>query len=473
MPRTKIICTIGPATDKPEDIRDLIRNGMSIARLNFSHGTHENHKKKIDSIRQISAELDRPVAILQDLCGPKIRVGEIPEPGMTLKPGQSLTLTTESTKKGCEACVPVSYPRLGQDVQVGDRILLADGLMELLVEWTGASEIRCRVITGGQLTSHKGINLPDSSVSAAAVTEKDVADLLFGLANGVDYVALSFVRTAEDIEALKGIIRKEKRDVPVIAKIEKHEALSNIDAIMAAADGIMVARGDLGVEIPLENVPNIQKMLVKKANEAGKPVIIATQMLRSMVSAPRPTRAEAADVANAVFEGADAVMLSEETATGEFPSQAVSFMARIARSAEENFPHERYLKMVPKREISASVAHAACVLADHLDASAIIGTTRSGATARNISRFRPRPRLIALSTEEQTVRRLALYWGCTPRLVTNAVDMHAMMEEATRAAMATGLVSQGELVVITAGQPEYVEGTTNVLKVNRLGSDVL
>jgi pyruvate kinase len=345
--------------------------------------------------------------------------------------------------------------------------------MELLVEWTGTSEIRCRVITGGQLTSHKGINLPDSSVSAAAVTEKDVADLLFGLANGVDYVALSFVRTAEDIEALKGIIRKEKRDVPVIAKIEKHEALSNIDAIMAAADGIMVARGDLGVEIPPENVPNIQKMLVKKANEAGKPVIIATQMLRSMVTAPRPTRAEAADVANAVFEGADAVMLSEETATGEFPSQAVSFMARIARSAEENFPHERYLKMVPKREISASVAHAACVLADHLDASAIIATTRSGATARNISRFRPRPRLIALSTEEQTVRRLALYWGCTPRLVTNAVDMHAMMEEATRAAIATGLVSQGELVVITAGQPDYVEGTTNILKVNRLGSDAL
>jgi pyruvate kinase len=473
MPRTKIICTIGPATDKPEDIRDLIQNGMSIARLNFSHGTHENHKEKIDSIRQISAELDRPVAILQDLCGPKIRVGEIPEPGLTLKPGQSLTLTTGSTKKGCEACVPVSYPRLGQDVQVGDRILLADGLMELLVEWTGTSEIRCRVITGGQLTSHKGINLPDSSVSAAAVTEKDVADLLFGLANGVDYVALSFVRTAEDIEALKGIIRKEKRDVPVIAKIEKHEALSNIDAIMAAADGIMVARGDLGVEIPPENVPNIQKMLVKKANEAGKPVIIATQMLRSMVTAPRPTRAEAADVANAVFEGADAVMLSEETATGEFPSQAVSFMARIARSAEENFPHERYLKMVPKREISASVAHAACVLADHLDASAIIATTRSGATARNISRFRPRPRLIALSTEEQTVRRLALYWGCTPRLVTNAVDMHAMMEEATRAAIATGLVSQGELVVITAGQPDYVEGTTNILKVNRLGSDAL
>jgi pyruvate kinase len=413
------------------------------------------------------------VAILQDLCGPKIRVGEIAEPGIRLEPGQSLTLTTGCPDAGCDACIPVSYPRLAQDVRVGDRILLADGIMELQVEWIGEAEIRCRVIIGGQLTSHKGINLPDSSVSVSALTEKDVADLLFGLANGVDYVALSFVRTAEDIEALKRIIRREKKDVPVIAKIEKHEALTNIDAIMAVADAIMVARGDLGVEIPPEHVPNIQKMLVKKANEVGKPVIIATQMLRSMVTAPRPTRAEAADVANAVFEGADAVMLSEETATGQFPSQAVSFMARIAKSAEETFDHERYLKMIPKKEISASVAHAACVLADHLDASAIIATTRSGATARNISRFRPRPRLIALSTEEEAVRRLALYWGCTPRLVAKAVDTDTMMETATQAAMATGLVSRGDLVVITSGQPGYVEGTTNDLKVNRLGYDVL
>lgn len=472
IPKTKIICTIGPATETPEAIKHLVLNGMSVARLNFSHGTHDDHKKKIDIIRDISRELKRPVAILQDLCGPKIRVGDIPEPGIRLEPGQTLILTTQAVE-GDPARVFVSYPDLPRDVRLGDRIMLADGLMDLMVERTGSTDIHCRVVTGGLLTSHKGINLPDGSIRTASLTPKDEVDLLFGLASGVDYVALSFVRTAEEINTVKRIIRQENHEVPVIAKIEKHEALNNIDSIMAAADGIMVARGDLGVEIPPENVPNIQKMLVKRANAVGKPVIIATQMLRSMVNSPRPTRAEAADVANAVFEGADAVMLSEETATGAFPDQAVAFMARIAESAEKNFSHERYLQMVPTREVSASVAHAACVLADHLGAAAIIATTRSGSTAKNISRFRPQPKLIVLSPELETVRRLALYWGCIPRLVPRSSDTDEMIDTATDVALKTGQVNKGELVVITAGQPEYVKGTTNILRVNRLGLDTL
>lgn len=466
-PKTKIICTIGPSSGSPEIIRQLILAGMNVARLNFSHGTHAEHLKKIEIIRVISEELNKPVAILQDLCGPKIRVGNIREPGIRLEPGQQFILTS-SIIDGDENRVSVSYPALPQEVKANDRILLADGMMELIVKHSTPTDIFCEVITGGILSSHKGINLPTGTIQADSLTEKDKDDLLFGLEHDVDFVALSFVRSAKDILNAKQIITSQGKDTPIIAKIEKHEAIDNIDAIIAESDGIMVARGDLGVEIPLENVPGIQKMLVKKACLAGKPVIIATQMLRSMVNSPRPTRAEATDVANAVLDGTDAVMLSEETANGDFPIEAVRFMVRIAESAEADFPHNRYLELVPAKDISESVSHASCVLADHLDAAAIVATTRSGFTAMQISRFRPRPKLIALSPEKRTIRRLSLYWGCIPGFVPVPGNTDEHIEQTVLSAIGTGMVSSGDLVVITTGHPLWAAGTTNMMRVKRL-----
>jgi pyruvate kinase len=323
-------------------------------------------------------------------------------------------------------------------------------------------------MTGGILTSHKGVNLPTASIQAEALTTKDREDLLFGLKHDVDFVALSFVRTADDVQAIKSIIATQKRPTPVIAKVEKHEALEHMDAIVAVADGIMVARGDLGVEIPLENVPRIQKQLIRKANRSGKAVIIATQMLRSMVDSPRPTRAEAADVANGVLDGADAVMLSEETASGGYPVAAVRYMAKIIQAAEIGYPHTKYLEVTPSRNISESVAAAACRLAESLDAAAIVATTRSGQTARHISRFRPRSRLIALSPSAKAVRRLAACWGCRPCHLGLSEDTDEMIENAADSALKTGFVKAGDLVVITAGRPLYAAGTTNMLWVRRL-----
>jgi pyruvate kinase len=464
---TKIVCTIGPASESIEIIRALVKNGMDVARLNFSHGSHLEHRKKIQVIRSVSKELDHPVAILQDLAGPKIRVGEVPKPGIRLEVGQDFTLTT-SNVRGTHERVPVSYASLPDEVEPGDRILLSDGSIELVVHKKTSSEVSCEVVTGGLLTSHKGLNLPTSTIRAAAFTDVDRKDLIFGLEHGVDLVAQSFVRTAEDVLEVKEFIRRRKGDTPVIAKIERHEALDSIDEIIEAADGIMVARGDLGVEIPLEDVPVIQKMLIRKANATGKPVITATQMLRSMVNAPRPTRAEATDVANAVLDGTDAVMLSEETATGAYPVEAVQFMARIIRSAENSFSHETYLQLMPKKEIPDSVAHAACVLANHLDASAIVAPTRSGKTAMYISRFRPQQPIIALSPDANVVRRLTLFWGCLPRSVPEPSDTDDMIENSARHALKTGYVSRDDLVIVTAGHPVGVAGSTNMVRVKRL-----
>lgn len=464
---TKIVCTIGPASESSETIRGLIRNGMTMARLNFSHGSRREHKEKILRIRNVSNELNQPVSILQDLAGPKIRVGDVPKPGVKLAAGQPFILSTQRVE-GSEKRVSVSYPNLPHEVKAGDRILLADGAMELTVKRTTDSEIYCEVITGGVLTSRKGINLPTGTLKTPSLTDKDREDLLFGLENEIDYVALSFVRRAEDILEAKELIRQGKRDIPVIAKIEKHEAIDHIDEIVEASDGIMVARGDLGVEIPLEKVPTIQKMLIHKANAVGKPVITATQMLHSMVESPRPTRAEATDVANAVLDGTDAVMLSEETATGAYPVRAVEYMARIVRNAEKAFPHNEYLRLIPKKEVSDSVAHATCSLADHLDASVIVCPTQSGQTAAYISRFRPRQPIIALSPNETTVRRLTLFWGCHPRLMSSPKDTDDMIESVLRSALDTGYVSKGDLVVITSGHPVWVPGTTNVVRVQRI-----
>ncbi len=467
MPSTKIVCTIGPASESEDAIKDLIEGGMNVARLNFSHGSHEDHREKIRTIRSVSAGLGRPVAVLQDLCGPRIRIGAIPESGIILKIGQRFVLTNQVVAGSVDR-VSVNYPNLPSEVDPGDRVLLADGLLELVVKTTSESEIICEVVKGGRLTSGKGINLPSGTITAPSLTEKDRQDLLFGLEHDVDYIALSFVRSADDIAAVKDIIKNQGKDVPVIAKIEKHEALVAIDAIIDAADGIMVARGDLGVEIPLENVPNIQKMLIRKANRSGKPVIIATQMLRSMVDSPRPTRAEAADVANGVLDGADAVMLSEETAIGAYPQEAVRYMQRIIASAERDYPHDKYLNVMAKRSVGESVAYAACILVAQLEAAAIVATTRSGATAAHISRFRPAPKIIALSPDVRSIRRLALYWGCFPYHLSIEEDTDEMIEKAADAALESGLVSEGERVVITAGRPVWVEGTTNMLWVKKL-----
>jgi len=440
---------------------------MNVARLNFSHGSHEEHKEKIDLIRKISDRLGKPVAILQDLCGPRIRVGHIPEPGIRINPGDHFILTSEPVD-GDQTRVSVSYANLPSEVNPSDKILLADGTLELVVEKTSDTEIHCKVINGGTLTSFKGINLPTGTIKAAALTEKDRKDLLFGLAHDVDFVALSFVRSADDIIEVKEIIKSEKKTTPVIAKIEKHEALENIDEIIEVSDGIMVARGDLGVEIQIENVPGIQKMLVNKTTAQGRPVIIATQMLRTMVHAPWPTRAEASDVANAVLEGADAVMLSEESAVGEYPVEAVRFMKRIIESAEKDFSHEQYLNCLPSKKVPDSVAYVSCVLADHLDAKAIVPTTRSGFTAIQVSRFRPRPMILALSPDKSTVRRLSLYWGCIPILVPDTRELDEMLEKTAAFALETGKVSKGDLIIITAGYPIWAAGTTKMLKVKEL-----
>jgi pyruvate kinase len=391
----------------------------------------------------------------------------VPEPGIRLEPGQAFSLTSQNVQ-GSGKGVSISYSKLPEEVKEGDPILLADGFIELVVKGVSREEIFCEVVTGGHLTSHKGLNLPTRSIQAPSLTEKDREDLLFVLDNDVDYIAQSFVRTAEEVASVKEIIQANEKDTPVIAKIEKHEAIDHIEEIIEVADGIMVARGDLGVEIPLEEVPIVQKMLIERANASGKPVITATQMLRSMVDSPRPTRAEATDVANAVLDGTDAVMLSEETAMGGYPVKALQFMTRIVKTAESHFPHARYLRVQPKKAVSQSVAYAACVLANHLDARAVIAPTQSGQTARHISRFRPRQPVIALSANERTVRRLTLCRGCQPRLVTDPMDTDDMIESAARSALETGLVSKGDLAVITAGHPVGAAGSTNMVRVKTL-----
>lgn len=464
MPKTKIVCTIGPASSSREVITDMIRSGMNAARLNFSHGTHEEHRQKIQMIREVSAELKQPVAILQDLCGPKIRVGRIPGDGIRLETGAEVILTSEPVI-GTPERISVSYDNLPREVKVFDRILLADGMLELSVRATNETEIFCEVINGGILTSHKGVNLPSGSIGIASLTDKDETDLLFGLQQEVDYVALSFVRQAEDILRVKRIIASQGCDTPVIAKIEKHEAIQNIESIIEVSDGVMVARGDLGVEIPLEQVPIIQKSLVRKANRAGKPVIIATQMLRSMVNAPRPTRAETADVANAVLDGADAIMLSEETASGDYPVASVHYMYQIAGYTEKDFHHERYMQLQPGNSIPESVAYSSCVLANQLNAAAIVAPTKSGLTAVNISRFKPRTKVVALSPEPRIVRRLCLYWGCVPGLIEVTRDTDGMIENSALRALEMKQVRAGDVVVITAGHPVWVAGTTNMVKV--------
>jgi len=466
MRKTKIVCTIGPATNSEEKIKELILAGMNVARLNFSHGEKKDHKETFNKIMKISEELKRPVAILQDLSGPKIRTGKVADPGISLIEGEEFILTTDDII-GEGNRVSVTYKTLPDEVKSGERILLADGVMELEVISVNKNDVICKVIIGGILTSSKGINLPGTSLKAPALTAKDRKDLEFGLSLDVDFVALSFVRKPEDIEGIKTLIKSYGKDTPVIAKIEKYEAVKAIDSIITATDGLMVARGDLGVEIPLEQVPIVQKMIVNKAVKAGKPVIIATQMLSSMVNSPRPTRAEATDIANAVLDGTDALMLSEETATGNHPIEAVKYMRKIADNAEDNFTYPDF-KTYPHAAASESVPYAACVIASYMKAAAIVAPTKSGYTASQISRFRPKSKIIALSPLKKTIRKLCLYWGCVPSFICDPKDTDEMLEKGGEAALASGHVKKGDTIIITAGHPVWVTGSTNMLKVKQL-----
>jgi pyruvate kinase len=463
--KTKIVCTIGPASESPQILEALIRTGMNVARLNFSHGTHEEHLRKIQTIRQISERLKQPVAILQDLGGPKIRIGLIKEGGIELKRGKEFFLTNEMVV-GDERRVFVTYPTLPKEVKPGDRILLADGTIELQVLESDGKNIRCQVIVGGILTSHKGMNFPTRTPLASAFTEKDHKDLFFGIQHGVDLVGLSYIQRAADIDGVKRILKKESVDIPVIAKIERKEALENIDEIILASDGIMVARGDLGMETPIEKIPNVQKKLIRKANVSGKPVITATQMLRSMVDHTQPTRAEVTDVVNAIYDGTDAIMLSEETASGQFPVEAFQMMAKIAQSAEE-VPHPLFLKreMDEKMNLQQAISQTASLLAEEVGAKVIITPTESGSTARWVSKLRPRQPILALSRHLSTVRRLNLCWGVYPVLVSDWKDTDEMLERSKKMPKELGMASRGERIVIIAGVPISIPGTTNLIKV--------
>jgi len=466
--QTKIVCTIGPATDSPDMIPRLVEAGMNVARLNFSHGTHEWHARVVSSIREISAELSTPVAILQDLSGPKIRTGAIASSSATvLSSGSTFTLVGEEVP-GDERRVSVAhFGALAEKLRPGNGIFLADGSIQLKVVDVDGAGIRCEVVIGGELRSRQGINVPDVSLDVPAVTEKDLADLDFGMDEGVDFVALSFVRRASDLMPVRDAIQRKGLDTPVIAKIEKHEALDNIDEIMDMADGVMIARGDLGIEIPLEQVPVMQKMIINKAGIKGKPVITATQMLESMIENARPTRAEVTDVANAIFDGTDAVMLSGETAIGKYPIRAVEMMDRIARSTEEVLPYEEILRQRRasiEHTIPDAISHAACYTALDIDAKAIICCTQSGYTARMVAKYRPRPMIIAVTPLETTFRRLALSWGVSPLKISHTENTDDMMEKAKAAAKEAGMVATGDAVVITAGVPIGVPGKTNIIK---------
>ncbi len=468
MRRTKIVCTIGPASRSPETLEQLIRAGMDVARLNFSHGTQAEHLEVITAVRRIAGGLGRSVAILQDLAGLKIRIGELASGTVTLEPGAPFILTTRQVP-GSRQEVSVPYPHLIKDVQPGDTLLLSDGNVELEVIRTTEEDVHCQVITGGTLASRKGIHLPSRSITAAAFTDKDRDDLAFGLRYGVDYVALSFVRTAADVLEARSMIRDHGSTMPLIAKIETQPALTNIDEIIDSVDGVMVARGDLGVASPLATVPRLQKMLIGKANRAGKPVITATQMLRSMQDSPRPTRAEVTDVANAVLDGTDAVMLSEETAIGRFPLEAVTMMAAIASDAESSFPFDAWIhRFETSGPLPEAVARAACTMAADIDAAAIVTYTQSGDTARRVAQYRPRAPIIAPTPRVENYRRMALVWGVTPLLNQSQPTTDRLIDGALGAALAAACVQRGDTVLITAGVPVGCPGTTNLIKVETL-----
>ncbi len=464
--KTKIVATIGPATAYPEKIKSLIRAGVNVFRLNFSHGDHEFHGQVIDFIREIEASENCCVGILQDLSGPKIRLGYLPEEEILLETGSTVFLVPSSTSKSRDV-LPIDYEYLLDDVSEGDRILVSDGTIELVVTKKADSKLVATVVVGGTVRSHKGVNLPSGGFKLKAFTEKDEADLDFGLKKGIDFVAMSFVRHEKDvIPVLERINSSENRPF-LIAKIEKPQAVERLNSILEVVDGVMVARGDLGVEMSLEKIPISQKMIIRSAISKAKPVITATQMLRSMTTNPRPTRAETTDVANAIFDGTDALMLSEETATGRYPVETVMAMDKIAREAEKHLDEffrrpEAHLHM---NSIEEAIGWSAWMLANELQTVAIVASTDLGTTARLVSRFRPRTPIIAITHKISTYRQLSLSWGVVPVLTGKFKDTDDMFSVARKMVEDTGIARKGDNIVITAGVPVGVSGTTNVVKV--------
>jgi pyruvate kinase len=466
--RTKIVATIGPATSSPEMLKAIIEAGATTLRLNFSHGSHADHQRNIRLIRQTAFELNRPVGILQDLQGPKIRLGKFENGSVVVAKGDRFTLTNRPVV-GTQELSCVTYDYLAEEVPTGARILLDDGRVEMLVEDINQEkgDLHCRVTVGGVLSNNKGVNFPGVYLSVKAMTDKDREDLMFGLDQGVDWVALSFVRNPQDMIEIKELISSTGKQVPVIAKIEKHEAIEQMEAVLALCDGVMVARGDLGVELPAEDVPVLQKRLIVTANRRGIPIITATQMLDSMVNNPRPTRAEVSDVANAILDGTDAVMLSNETAVGKYPVEAVATMARIAERIEQEVAQNANARQMrdPKRSIPNAISQAVGQIAEQLGAAAIMTLTQTGATARNVSKFRPQTPILAVTPHVNVARQLQLVWGVKPLLVLELPSTGQTFQAAINVAQEHDLLSQGDLVVMTAGTLQGISGSTDLIKV--------
>lgn len=468
MRKTKIVCTLGPSTDNESVLKQMMVEGMNVARCNFSHGTYDEHKKRMDMVKKLRKEVGKPVAILLDTKGPEVRVKDFKEGKVMLEEGQLFTLTAEEVE-GTKDKVSVTYNRLYEDLEVGMRVLIDDGLIEMKVEKVNKNDIVCRVINGGVVSNHKGVNVPDVDLSMPYISDKDREDILFGISQDVDFIAASFVQKKEDILQLRKLLEKNGgEDIKIISKIENAQGVANIDDIIEVSDGIMVARGDMGVEIPYEEVPVIQKKIIKKVYRAGKQVITATQMLESMIKNPRPTRAETTDIANAVYDGTSAIMLSGETAAGAYPVEAVRTMVRIAERTEQDVDYrKRFFEFEREAnpDITDAICHATCTTALDLNAKAIVTVTKSGRSARMVSRYRPESDIIGCATTEKVCRQLSLSWGVSPVLIKEEQEVFNLFDKAIMAAKKIGLLNEGDLTVITSGVPIGFSGTTNMIKV--------
>ncbi len=468
MRKTKIVCTIGPASEKEEVLRGLISAGMNVARLNFSHGDHKSHAEKLEKIRRISREMNQPIAVLLDTRGPEVRIRDFEGGCVRLSAGQKFTLTTEEVMGSAER-VSITYKNLVNDVKPGAVILIDDGLIGLTVDEVTETDIVCTVQNGGQVSNRKGINVPGTELTMPFIDERDRSDILFGCKMGFDFIAASFVRCREDILEIRKILEEQHSRIRIIAKIENHQGIQNMEEIVEEADGIMVARGDMGVEIPMEEVPIVQKRMIKLAVKAGKHVITATQMLDSMMKNPRPTRAEITDVANAIYDGTTAIMLSGETASGSYPVEAVQTMARIAERTERDIDYTVRVRKSGKkmiaRDITSSICHATCHVAAELNAAAIITVTMSGFTSAMIARYKPACPIISCATSRLVWRQMNLQWGVLPLLIAEESIAEDLFREAVAAAVDAGYVKKGDCVVLTAGIPLGVSGNTNMLRV--------
>lgn len=477
MKKTKIVATIGPASESEAVLEKLFKNGLNVCRLNFSHGSHEEHKNRIDTIKKVRGELGLPIAIMLDTKGPEIRLGDFKEGIIELEEGDIFTLTSRDIL-GDKSIVNVSYDGLANDVKQGDIILIDDGLVEFKVlDIIDGTDIKCIALNGGILKNHKGVNVPNVEINLPAITQKDIDDILFGIENDIDFIAASFIRKADDVNEIRKILEdNDGHHIRIISKIENQQGVDNIEEILAASDGIMVARGDLGVEIETEIMPIVQKELIRKCNIAGKPVITATQMLDSMMRNPRPTRAEVTDVANAILDGTSAIMLSGETAAGKYPVESVRTMYNIAIKTEEALNYSELLREKSNRsEISTTnaIGRATCYTAQDLEATAIITATSSGYTSKAISKFRPKAPIIAVTTTERVMRRLALEWGVYPVLTTESESTDEVISNSVEATIQNGYAKEGDLVVITAGIPAGLSGSTNLIKVHIIGKILL